>query len=134
MTSIKRIEGIGDVYAAKLTTAGFATEEALLMAGATAKGRKEVAEKAGIHESLVLRWINHLDLMRIKGVGEQYSELLESSGVDTVVELAQRKAENLFQKMVEVNGEHKKVRKLPTVAQVAGWVDQAKKLPRVITY
>ena len=134
MTAIMAIEGIGEKYAAVLKGIGIATVEALLKAGATPKGRQEIAEKTGISDKLVLEWTNRADLFRIKGVGEEYSDLLEAAGVDTVVELGQRNAEHLFQKLVATNEEQKKVRKLPTQVQVADWIEQAKALPRVMTY
>jgi len=83
---------------------------------------------------LVLEWVNHADLFRINGVGEEYSDLLEAAGVDTVPELAQRNPEHLYQKLVEVNQEKKLVRRLPTQAQVSDWIEQSKQLPRVVTY
>jgi predicted flap endonuclease-1-like 5' DNA nuclease len=83
---------------------------------------------------LILEWVNHADLFRIKGVGEEYADLLEEAGVDTVPELAQRNPANLHAKLGEVNAAKKLVRRLPTAAQVTDWVDQAKALPRVITY
>ena len=97
MTSIIDIEGIGPTYAAKLKEIGINTVEALLKAGATPKGREEIAEKTGIDKGLILEWVNLADLYRIKGVGEEYSDLLEEAGVDTVVELAQRNPENLHE-------------------------------------
>jgi predicted flap endonuclease-1-like 5' DNA nuclease len=134
MTKLTDIEGVGETYAQKLREAGVATEEALLEAGATAKGRKELAEKAGISEKLVLGWVNRADLSRIKGIGEEYADLLEAAGVDTVPELAQRRPDNLYKKLVEVNEAKKLVRQLPTEAKVADWVEHAKGLPRVISY
>lgn len=134
MTKLSDIEGIGPTYAAKLTEAGLTSQEALLNAGCTKKGRKEIADKSGISEKLVLNWVNRADLSRIKGVGTQYADLLEFAGVDTVPELAQRKAENLHAKIVEVNTEKNLVRKLPTLSQVEDWVAQAKELPRVVTH
>ena len=134
MAKIVDVEGIGAKYADKLTKAGVVTTDALLKAGATPKGRKALAEKTGIGDALILTWVNHVDLYRIKGVGSEYSELLEAAGVDTIPELAQRKAGNLIQKIVEVNKAKKLVRKLPVESQVADWIEQAKKLPRVITY
>ena len=133
-TKIVAIEGIGEVYSEKLKEAGLRTIEALLEKGKTEKGREEIAEKTGISGKLILEWVNHADLFRIKGVGPQYSDLLEAAGVDTVVELATRNPENLTQKMAEVNAEKRLVRKLPVRSQVEVWVDQAKKLPRVISY
>ncbi len=134
MAKIAAVEGIGEAYAQKLLAAGIATVEALLKAGASPKGRQELCDKTGIAASLILEWVNRVDLFRIKGIGEEYSDLLEAAGVDTVPELAQRNAENLFQKLAAVNQEKKRVRKLPTQAQVGDWVEQAKKLPRVVTY
>lgn len=134
MTSIIDIEGIGPVYKKKLKEAGISTTEKLLAAGGTPKGRKDLAEKTGISESLILEWVNLSDLFRIKGVGSEYSDLLEEAGVDTVVELSNRVPKNLFAKMVEINATKKLVRKMPVEKQVADWVDQAKKLPRLVSY
>lgn len=134
MASEIDVEGIGPKYAAKLGKAGVKTTEGLLKMGATPTGRNDVAAKSGIDANLILEWVNRVDLYRIRGVGSEYSDLLENSGVDTVVELAQRKGSNLFEKMVEINKTKKLVRKLPTKNQVEDWVAQAKKLPRVVKY
>jgi predicted flap endonuclease-1-like 5' DNA nuclease len=134
MARLTRVEGIGGIYAQKLEEAGVTTTQALLKQGATSRGRQELAEKAGVSPKLILEWVNHVDLFRVKGVGEEYADLLEEAGVDTVPELAQRNPENLYQKLLAVNREKKLVRRLPTQAQVNDWVGQAKSLPRVITY
>ena len=134
MANLIAVEGIGEVYAQKLKEAGIGSTQALLAAGATPEGRKDIAAKTGIGDTLILRWVNRVDLFRIKGVGEEYSDLLEAAGVDTVVELAQRLPANLHPKLVEVNQAEKRVRKLPTEAQVKDWIKQAKKLPRKISY
>jgi len=134
MAKLEYVEGIGEVYAEKLRAAGITSTEKLLKEGATPKGRKEIAEKAGVSEKLVLEWVNHVDLFRVKGVGQEYADLLEEAGVDTIPELAQRNPENLYQKVVEVNEAKKLVRALPSQKQVADWVEQAKQLPRMINY
>lgn len=134
MAKLIDIEGVGEVYAQKLKDSGVRSTDALLKMGATAKGRKEIAEKSGITEKLILEWVNHVDLFRIKGVGSEYSDLLEEAGVDTVRELAQRRADNLFQKLGEVNAAKKLVRRLPTMKEVTKWVEHAKQLPGIITY
>lgn len=134
MASLINIEGIGEKYATKLKMVGISTTEALLDKGRTPKGRKEIAEKSGITETLILEWINLADLFRIKGVGEEYSDLMEEAGVDTVVELAQRNPTNLYESVVAINNQKKLVRKLPSQAQIGDWVKQAKKLPRVVSY
>lgn len=134
MTQIADIEGIGEVYAKKLSEAGIHTVEMLLQEGCGPKGRKVLAEKTGISETRILEWVNRADLARIKGIGSEYADLLEASGVDTVVELSKRIPLNLAAKMEEVNQAKKLVRKLPSDAEVADWVEQAKKLERIITY
>jgi predicted flap endonuclease-1-like 5' DNA nuclease len=134
MTKISDIEGIGSANAQKLSDIGISTTEALLKQGASKKGRKEIADKSSISEKLILKWVNRADLARIKGIGEEYADLLEVAGVDTVPELAQRNAENLYNKMVEVNAEKKMVRQVPAKSKVEDWVKQAKGLDRVVTY
>jgi predicted flap endonuclease-1-like 5' DNA nuclease len=128
------IEGIGPAYAAKLAKVGIRSVEGLLKNGASAKGRKEIADASGIDQTLVLEWVNRADLYRIKGVAKQYSDLLEKAGVDTVVELSKRVPGNLYAKMVEVNLAKNLVNGMPGVKKVEGWIAQAKKLPRVVKY
>ncbi len=134
MVSIRKIEGIGQVYADKLKQAGITTVEALLEKAASAKGREALAEQIGVSAKQILEWANRADLMRIKGIGEEFSDLLEAAGVDTVVELARRNADNLYEKLQQVNAEKKLVRRLPTRDQVKDWIEQAKNLPRVLTH
>ncbi|MFZ1752257.1 MAG: DUF4332 domain-containing protein [Caldilineaceae bacterium] len=134
MAKIAAIEGIGEVMSGKLGAAGITTTAGLLSACATAAGRQALAAKTGLDASKLLNWANRADLFRVKGIGTQYSDLLEAAGVDTVPELAQRKPENLHAKMAEVNAEKKLVRQLPTLRSVQAWVAQAKELPRVIGY
>ena len=128
------IEGIGPAYAKKLAKVDLKTVEGLLKAGASPKGRKEIAEKSGIDVTLILEWVNRADLYRIKGVGKQYSDLLEKAGVDTVVELSKRVAANLYKKMEEVNMAKNLVNGMPGEKRVEDWITQAKKLPRIVTY
>jgi len=134
MAKIIAIEGIGEVYGAKLMDVGIKKTEDLLASAADPKSRKELAAVIGVEPSKILHWANRADLFRIKGIGEEYSDLLEASGVDTVPELAQRNAENLYKKMLEVNAEKKLVRRPPSLKQVQSWVAQAKELPRKLNY
>ena len=133
-SNLEYIEGIGPVYAAKLNAIGIMNLHDLLEKGAFPKGREEIAQAADISHTLVLKWVNHVDLFRIKGVGSEYADLLEMAGVDTVVELANRNPANLFAKLESVNEEKKLVRKLPVLNQVQDWIEQAKNLPRKINY
>lgn len=132
--NIRKIEGIGEEYARRLEEVGITTVEALLERGATPQGRAELAEKTGISPTLILKWVNRADLFRITGIGEEYADLLEAAGVDTVPELAQRNPDNLYEKLVAVNEEKKLVRRLPSRDDVRNWIEQAKTLPRVVTY
>jgi predicted flap endonuclease-1-like 5' DNA nuclease len=134
MAKLVDVEGIGPVNAEKLKKAGVGSTDSLLSMGGTAAGRKDLAANAGVSDKLLLEWVNHVDLFRIKGVGEEYADLLEEAGVDTVVELAQRRADNLLAKMNEVNASKNLVNKMPALSQVEDWVAQAKKLPRAVSY
>lgn len=134
MSKVEEIEGVGPAYAEKLAAAGIKSIEGLLDACATRKGREKVAETTGISDKLILKWANHADLMRIKGVGPEFSELLEASGVDTVKELRHRNAENLAAKMKEVSDEKKITRASPSAKQVAEWIEQAKGLEPKISH
>lgn len=131
---IEDVEGIGPTYGEKLRAAGIEKTDDLLKACATADGRKALEEKTGIGHEHILKWANMVDLYRVKGVGSEYSELLEAAGVDTVPELAQRRADNLAAKMVEVNEQKKLTRKTPSESEVAGWIEHAKTLERAIHY
>lgn len=134
MAKLTTIEGIGATGAAKLAKANVGSTTTLLTRGATAPGRRELSRASGVTEKRLLEWVNRVDLMRITGVGEEYSDLLEASGVDTVPELAKRKPVNLVAAMAEVNRKKKLVRQLPTEGKVAGWVAEAKTLPRVVKH
>lgn len=128
------IQGIGPAYAEKLKAAGVNKVSELLEKGKTAKGRKELEDETGIRHDLILTWVNHADLFRVKGVGPQFAELLEASGVDTVKEFAHRNAENLEAKMKEVNEKEHRTRRVPTAAELQKMIDEAKELPAVVTY
>jgi predicted flap endonuclease-1-like 5' DNA nuclease len=134
MAKLKDIEGVGRVYARKLKIAGVGSTDSLLKKGATVQGRRDIVRKSGLSRAKILQWVNHVDLIRVKGVGSEYADLLEAAGVDTIPELAQRKAARLYEKLAEVNRTKKLVRKLPGERQVAGWIKQAKKLPRRVSY
>ena len=134
MTSLKSIEGIGTKNAEKLTRAGIRSTEALLAKGAKARDRKVVAAESGIGEKQILEWVNRADLFRVPGIGGQYSDLLEKAGVDTVVELAQRKAENLYAAMADANAKSNLVNRLPSEGMVADWIKAAKSLRRQVEY
>ena len=128
------IEGVGEVYAEKLTAAGINKVSELLEKCADPKGRKELAEATGIAEKNILRWTNHADLFRINGVGPQFAELLEAAGVDTVKEFRHRVAENLQPKLEEVNVARRICGRVPVVAEIQKMIDQAKELEPKVTY
>jgi predicted flap endonuclease-1-like 5' DNA nuclease len=134
MAKLETIEGIGPIYAEKLRAAGVLSVKALLRAGATPEGRQELEDKTGIGHEYILDWVNRADLMRVPGIGEEYSDLLEKTGVDTVVELARRDPDNLHRRLLEVNAEKRMVRRMPGRGMVTDWVRRAKALPRIVTY
>lgn len=136
MASLTSIEGIGAKNAKALKAAGVRGTVSLLKAGCTKRGRKALAEASGVSEKLILEWCNRADLMRVRGVGEEYSDLLEHAGVDTVKELRNRKPANLHAKMLEVNANRRQslVRRPPSLAEVESWVAHAKTLDAMMTY
>ena len=131
---IHTIEGIGPRYAGMLKEIGISNTDQLLQAGATARGREELARKSGISSKLLLKWVNMCDLFRVRGVATQYAELLEAAGVDTVKELRNRNSENLAAALSKANTEKRLVRTLPNTKRVSGWIEHARTLPPVVTY
>lgn len=131
---ITHIEGIGPLLAAKLKAVGVRTTATLLDKAKDPRGRKALAAASGIEESKILKFANMADLMRLKGVGEEYAELLEAAGVDTVKELKNRNVANLTKAMVEANAKGKLVRLMPSEKTVAKWIAQAKTTQPMMTY
>jgi predicted flap endonuclease-1-like 5' DNA nuclease len=132
---IEEVEGIGAVYAGKLAGAGVTSTNDLLDKGAKPGGRQALEESTGIDHALILEWVNHVDLMRIDGVGSEYSDLLEAAGVDSPAELAQRNATNLATTVQElVAARPNIVRRIPGEAEIQGWIDESKGLPKVVEH
>ena len=131
---VEDIEGIGPAHAATLQAAGVRTSDALLERAGPKKGRDELAAATGISGKLLLEWANACDLMRIRGIGAQFSDLLEAAGVDSAAELARRNAATLAATFQELNAARATTRRAPTEAMVADWIAQAKQLPKVVTH
>jgi len=129
---IEAIEGVGPTFAKQLEVAGIMTTEDLLKHGGTPEGRKHIATRTGLSESQILKWVNLADLMRVKGVGSEYSELLEAAGVDTVKELATRNPANLTSRLEQVNGEKKLTRATPPSKMVESWIEEAGRMPAMV--
>lgn len=134
MANIADIEGIGPANAKKLGDAGVKSTGALLKAAGAKAGRKELSTKTGIGEANLLEWVNRADLFRVKGVGTQYSDLLEAAGVDSPLELSKRRADNLAKAMNDANtkGAKKLVRRPPTESMVQAMIDSAKTLDKAV--
>ena len=134
MAKLADIEGVGRVNAAKLQKAGVRSTDSLLKKGGTRKGREEIVKLSRIDKDLILQWVNHVDLYRIKGVGSEFADLLEAAGVDTVVELSKRDAKKLVETLAKASAKGNLTNRVPTVKMVKGWIAQAKKLPRAVSY
>lgn len=130
---IVEIEGIAAANAKKLAKAGVTNTNSLLKAGATPKGRKALSRASGVSENLILKWCNLADLMRVSGIGKQYSELLEASGIDTVKELRNRNAAHTAAKMKEINAKKKLTRTTPSASLVDRWIEVTKSLGAIKT-
>lgn len=131
---LHEVEGIGPAYAEKLAAGGLQTTDHLLEKGGTKQGRSQLANSSGISESLILKWVNHADLFRIKGIAGQFAELLEASGVDTVKEFRNRVPENLHKKLEEVNAVKHLTGRVPSLAELTDMINQAKQLEPKVTY
>ena len=134
MATLSDIEGIGSAYSAKLQKAGVRGTNGLLKIGGTKKGRQELAKATGFNAKTILDWVNRADLFRVKGIGTQYSDLLEAAGVDTVVELAKRNPEALLASMVKANEKKNLVNQMPALSKIKEWVKNAKALKRAVEY
>lgn len=134
MPTLIGIEGIGPVNAAKLNKAGVRGTNGLLKIGGTRKGRQELAKATGINAKTILEWVNRADLFRVKGIGTQYSDLLEAAGVDTVPELAKRQPEALLAAMTKANTKLNKVNQMPGLSNIKAWIKNAKSLKRAVEY
>jgi predicted flap endonuclease-1-like 5' DNA nuclease len=132
VTRIIEIEGIGARNAQKLINAGVSSVETLLAVAGPVSGRRQLARMIGVEEDRLLEWVNRADLMRIKGVGSEFADLLEAAGVDSPLELARRNAENLLQALLEVNANRQLTRRTPALNQVQRWINDAKTLPRAV--
>lgn len=131
---IDDVEGIGPVISEKLKSAGVSDTDSLLVSAKTPAQRKALADKSGLTASQILKFANMADLYRVKGIGSEYADLLEAAGVDTVPELARRRADNLTAAMLELNTKRALVRRVPTESEVTKWIEQAKDLPRLLEY
>ncbi len=134
MSKLVDIEGVGPVNARKLLKAGVRATGSLLKKGATPKGREEIAAASGINKKTILQWVNHVDLFRVKGIGSEFSDLLEAAGVDTVMELAKRDAVKLADALAKASAKGNLTNRVPTVKMAKSWIAQAKKLPRAVWY
>ncbi len=128
MARIDQVAGIGVKDATKLRKAGIRTSKGLVELAANRKERTELTTSLGFDPKDVQQWVHHSDLLRVKGVGAEYAELLVAAGVDTLRDLRRRNPTALLAKIIGLNGQSKVVRRLPTEAMVDGWIEAAKDL------
>ncbi|HEY7526451.1 MAG TPA: DUF4332 domain-containing protein [Candidatus Limnocylindria bacterium] len=131
---IEEVEGIGPVFAEKLGEVGIVTTDDLLERGGKKSGRAAIAIETGINEGMILEWTNHVDLMRIKGVGSEFSDMLEAAGVDSPAELAQRNPVNLAETLAELDMARNTTRRIPSAEMVAGWIAEARTMERSVEH
>lgn len=131
---IAEIEGIGERYALTLEMAGIRTTDDLLHRASSARKRDQLSDETGISPKLILKWANHADLFRIKGVASQFAELLEAAGVDTIKEFRHRVAANLQPRLVEINEQKHLCHRVPSLSEVERMIEQAKELQPILTY
>lgn len=134
MARIDEIRSLSHKDATRLRKAGVRTTEALLRRAATRSGRAELSDATDLATADLLRWVNVADLMRIKGIGGEYAELLSLCGVNTVKELRRRNEVALTAKIMSVNGRKDLVRRLPTEAMVESWIERAGRIDQVVKH
>ena len=132
MTSIKEIEGIGPKFATQLAEHGVRTTEQLLAVADTAAKRLRFADESHLSADQVLYWVHQADLFRVKGIGEEFAELLVKAGVVTVPKLAYRSAGRLYDDLVACNEKHKLVRRIPSAGELERMIAEAKTLPKLV--
>lgn len=128
--------GIGEIYGQRLAAAGITSRQALLEAGATPYRRDRLSEGTGIPLPLIQSWVNQADLMRVPGVGPEYAALLERAGVASAAELAQRNPDSLSAMITAANdlgNGRAMVNRLPSATTLAGWIEAAIGIERVVT-
>ena len=131
--AVHEVEEIGPGFAAELERCGIKTISGLLKRCSDPVGRKRVAAQSGIPEAQLLRWANIADLMRVRGIGRQYAELLLGAGVDSIRELRARRPTQLARKLAEINAVRNLTRRVPIPSMVEEWMEIAAKLPPMIT-
>ena len=132
--NIETIEGIGPTYGSRLRNSGVNVVGDLLILGSTRRGRLDLSDKIGVAPTTIFKWVNRADFFRIRGVGKQYSDLLESTGVNTVLDLSRRNPKKLYENLRETNREKNLVRRTPPLKMIEGWIQSAKKLKRMVKY
>ncbi len=132
MQKLNQIEGIGLKYTSLLENAGIEDQQQLLEVCGQQQGRELIREQTGICEKLLLRWASQADLARIKGIGIEFAELLEQSGIKSVTALAEYEPDDLGERLKSTNDQIKLVKNIPGNSQLESWIEQAKTLPQAI--
>lgn len=131
---IIEIKGVGPSYGEKLESLNIKTTYDLLKKCTTPQDRRKISKKSKISETIILKWVNMIDLLRIKGIGAEISEFMEYLGTDTINKLANSDPEILFQKMKDLNNNKNIIKRTPTLRKVENWISQAKEIPRIVKY
>ena len=131
---IIEIKGVGPSYGEKLESLNIKTTYDLLKKCTTPQDRRKISKKSKISETIILKWVNMIDLLRIKGIGVEISEFMECLGIDTINKLANSDPEILFQKMKDLNNNKNIIKRTPTLRKVENWISQAKEIPRIVKY
>lgn len=128
MARVDQVAGVDHKQATKLRKAGVRTSNGLIDKASTRRGRSELSKATGLNPRDLQAWVQHADLLRVRGVGAEYAELLVAAGVDTVRDLRRRNPTALLAKMIGLNGSRKIVSRLPTESMVESWIESAGEL------
>lgn len=134
MARIDEIRTLPHRDATRLRKVGVRTTDSLLKRAATRSGRAQLSDETDISTADILEWVNYADLMRVKGIGGEYAELLMICGISTVRELRRRNGVALTAKIQNVNEKKDLVKRLPTEVMVATWIDRASELDVLVRH
>lgn len=129
---VEDIEGIGQGFGRRLRAEGIDTTHKLLLTVLDADGRQKVCAACDVDEKTAMSWATMADLMRVPGIGGQWSELLWRCGINDVPSLARQEAAPLLHRMKSVNTEEHRVAELPGEHRVSHWIDEAGRMPVVL--
>ncbi len=129
--SIADLPGLSQAQIDQLKAADIATTFDLLRQGNSVVQRQQLSKKLSTNVKHINKWAALANLARIPGVGTQRCGLLLHAGVSTPQQLATMSAQRLHPQMMRLQVQlFNRADLAPTMAEVAGWIQQAQAMVR----